>query len=192
MQSAHILATAGSIFAARGYHATTMDDVACRVGVSKPVIYKHFSCKLDLYLAILRRHIDTLVTKIRSAMHSNEDNRTKLSAAVNAFFDFAENGVTGFALLFDTHVADEPSVQWHLRQLTTGCTEAVAEVVAASGLDTKRAQLVAAMLVGMSQSAARDWHAGRFPISKYDAVDLIVTLCWSGLSRTRSRTSAPA
>jgi AcrR family transcriptional regulator len=55
-----IVEAAGRLFGERGYDATRLDDVAAAAGVTKPVVYRHFADKQDLYLALLRRHRDDL------------------------------------------------------------------------------------------------------------------------------------
>ena len=51
-----ILVAAAERFAARGYDATTLDEIAAAAGVTKPILYRHFGSKQDLYLALLARH----------------------------------------------------------------------------------------------------------------------------------------
>ena len=46
---AQLLDAANTVFTLRGYHAAAMDDIAEAAGVSKPVLYQHFSSKLELY-----------------------------------------------------------------------------------------------------------------------------------------------
>ena len=55
-----ILAAARDVFGHRGYHPTSMEEIADGAGVTKPVIYQHFDSKLDLYLAVLDTTIGTL------------------------------------------------------------------------------------------------------------------------------------
>ena len=57
----HLLIVASDVFVDHGYHAAGMDEIADRAGVSKPVLYQHFSSKLELYLAVLQRHVENLV-----------------------------------------------------------------------------------------------------------------------------------
>src|ERR1700710_2805864 len=63
-----LLIAASEVFVDRGYHAAGMDEIADRAGVSKPVLYQHFSSKLELYLAVLQRHVDNLVSGVRQAL----------------------------------------------------------------------------------------------------------------------------
>ena len=65
---AQLLEAAREVFVAHGYHSAGMDDIAVRAGVSKPVLYQHFPGKLDLYLALLDKHCDTLESLVRAAL----------------------------------------------------------------------------------------------------------------------------
>ena len=56
-----LLIAASEVFVDRGYHAAGMDEIADRAGVSKPVLYQHFSSKVELYLAVLQRHVENMV-----------------------------------------------------------------------------------------------------------------------------------
>ncbi len=56
-----LLGAAQEVFVAQGYHSAAMDDIAERAGVSKPVLYQHFPGKLDLYLALLDQHCESLL-----------------------------------------------------------------------------------------------------------------------------------
>lgn len=62
---AQLLVAALEVFTASGYHSAAMDEIADRAKVSKPVLYQHFPSKLDLYLAVLDLHIDSLVFAIQ-------------------------------------------------------------------------------------------------------------------------------
>src|SRR6185503_18927595 len=55
-----ILRTARPLFAASGYAATRLDDVAAAAGVTKPILYRHFDSKKALYMALLQRHEDDM------------------------------------------------------------------------------------------------------------------------------------
>ena len=60
-----LLSAALEVFTTAGYHSAAMDEIADRAKVSKPVLYQHFPSKLDLYLAVLDLHIDSLVFEIQ-------------------------------------------------------------------------------------------------------------------------------
>src|SRR6476661_4369600 len=77
-----LLAAAQEVFVAQGYHAAAMDDIADRAGVSKPVLYQHFPGKLELYLALLDTHCESLISNVRAAMKATSDNKERVSGAM--------------------------------------------------------------------------------------------------------------
>jgi hypothetical protein len=178
-----LLATASEVFVDRGYHAAGMDEIAERAGVSKPVLYQHFSSKLDLYLAALQLHGDILVAGVRQALRTTTDNRQRLRSAVQAFFDFIELDSQGYRLIFENDNVTEPQVATQVKVSIEACTDAVFDLISQdSGLDPHRARMVAVGLVGISVDCARYWLDAERPISKDDAVEGTVQFAWGGLS----------
>jgi hypothetical protein len=178
-----LLETASDLFVDRGYHAAGMDEIADRAGVSKPVLYQHFSSKLDLYLAVLHQHVDILVSGVRQALRTTTDNRQRLRAAVQAFFDFIEHDSQGYRLIFENDFSNEPQVAAQVKVATEACTDAVFDLISSdSGLDPHRARMIAVGLVGVSVDCARYWLDADRPITKDDAVEGTVQFAWGGLS----------
>jgi len=178
-----LLETASDLFVDRGFHAAGMDEIADRAGVSKPVLYQHFSSKLDLYLAVLQQHVDILVAGVRQALRTTTDNRQRLRAAVQAFFDFIEHDSQGYRLIFENDYVNEPQVAAQVKVATEACTDAVFDLISSdSGLDPHRARMIAVGLVGISVDCARYWLDADRPISKEDAVEGTVQFAWGGLS----------
>ncbi|CMS00510.1 TetR family transcriptional regulator [Mycobacterium tuberculosis] len=166
-----LLVVASDVFVDRGYHAAGMDEIADRAGVSKPVLYQHFSSKLELYLAVLHRHVENLVSGVHQALSTTTDNRQRLHVAVQAFFDFIEHDSQGYRLIFENDFVTEPEVAAQVRVATESCIDAVFALISAdSGLDPHRARMIAVGLVGMSVDCARYWLDADKPISKSDAV----------------------
>jgi AcrR family transcriptional regulator len=178
-----LLIAASEIFVDRGYHAAGMDEIAERAGVSKPVLYQHFSSKLELYLAVLQRHVENLVSGVRQALRTTTDNRQRLRSAVQAFFDFIEHDGQGYRLIFENDYVTEPQVAAQVRVATESCIDAVFDLISAdSGLDPHRARMIAVALVALSVDCARYWLDTDRPITKEDAVDGTVQFAWGGLS----------
>jgi AcrR family transcriptional regulator len=178
-----LLVVASDVFVNHGYHAAGMDEIADRAGVSKPVLYQHFSSKLELYLAVLHRHVENLVSGVQQALSTTTDNRRRLHSAVQAFFDFIEHDSQGYRLIFENDYVTEPEVAAQVRVATESCTDAVFALISEdSGLDPHRARMIAVGLVGISVDCARYWLDSDRPISKSDAVDGTVQFAWGGLS----------
>src|SRR6202045_2920294 len=181
-----LLAAASEVFVDRGFHAAGMDEIADRAGVSKPVLYQHFTSKLELYLAVLARHVDNLVSGVQQALRTTTDNRRRLHAAVQAFFDFIEHDSQGYRLIFENDYVTQPEAAAQVRVATESCTDAVFDLISAdSGLDPHRARMIAVGLVGISVDCARYWLDSDRPISKVDAVDGPVQSAWGGCHTCR-------
>lgn len=177
-----LLAAAQQVFAANGYHAAAMDEIAEHGGVSKPVLYQHFPGKLDLYIALLDNHVDELVGRVRTALESTTDNKLRVRAAVGAFFDFVNGDAGAFRMVFESDLRGEPSVQNAVERATSECVDAItATITSDAGLSEDRARLLAVGLVGMSQVSARFWLAQDSTVSRPEAIELIATLAWRGI-----------
>ncbi|NLU81950.1 TetR/AcrR family transcriptional regulator [Rhodococcus sp. HNM0569] len=178
-----LLDAASEVFVSRGYHSAGMDEIAECAGVSKPVLYQHFPGKLELYVAVLQNYVDSLISGVRQALRSTTDNKQRVRAAVQAFYDFVDNDSQGFRLVFESDMMGEPQVQRRVEHATEACVDAVFDLVSHdSGLDPHRARTLAVGLVGASQFTARYWLEAARPIPKDDAVDTTVALAWGGLS----------
>ncbi|MEP6598803.1 MAG: TetR/AcrR family transcriptional regulator [Actinomycetota bacterium] len=182
-----LLAAAQEVFVANGYHAAAMDDIAERAGVSKPVLYQHFPGKLDLYLALIDAQADALVAGITEALGRTEDNQERMHGVLSAYFDFID-GTAGsapgaFRLIFETDLGNDPAVRERVEGFERSIMHAVADTVAAdTGLGRAHAELLAVALAGAAQVVARWWLGNDRPVAKADAVRLIETLQWRGLS----------
>jgi AcrR family transcriptional regulator len=178
-----LLAAAQEVFVAQGYHAAAMDDIADRAGVSKPVLYQHFPGKLELYLALLDEQCDGLVHAVTAAMAATTDNRIRAHNAMRAYFDFVDVEGQAFRLVFESDLRTDPAVRERVEGASRLCMEAIADtIIADTGVSRDRAELLAFGLTGAAQTAARYWlHADR-RVPKEEAIALLATLTWRGIS----------
>jgi AcrR family transcriptional regulator len=180
---AQLLVAALEIFTASGYHAASMDEIAERASVSKPVLYQHFPSKLDLYLAVLDLHIDSLVFAIQKAIASTRDNRNRVKATIEAYFGFIEGEGEAFRLLFESDMSVEPQVRERLERMSYDCAVAVSAVISAdTGLPKDESMILAIGLIGCAQIAARHWLEKGGKIDRTAASTLISSLLWRGIS----------
>ena len=178
-----LLAAAQEVFVAQGYHAAAMDDIAERAGVSKPVLYQHFPGKLELYLALLDSGIEAVQDVVAAALTSSSDNDERVRATVTAYFGVVTDPEGTFRLVFESDLTGEPAVRERLDAVTTVCTAAVAEAIAAdTELDAESARLLAAGLTGAAQVAARWWMTQDGRLGREAAEELVAGLLWRGIS----------
>jgi AcrR family transcriptional regulator len=179
---AQLLSSALEVFVAQGYHAAAMDDIAERAGVSKPVLYQHFPGKLDLYLALLDVSCDQIIDNCRVALESTQDNKLRVGAAVDAFFEYVANDTGAFRLVFESDLTNEPAVREHVDRVTTECATLIAHVIHDdTGLPDAASKLLAVSLVGMAQVSARFWLSEAGDIGRTDAAALVSALAWRGI-----------
>ncbi len=93
----HLLAAAADVFARRGYHATTLDEIAEAAGFSKGAVYSNFASKEDLFLALMRRRGEQLVTEFAAAAKSAQD-PDETVAALRAVYSAEEDREQAWAL----------------------------------------------------------------------------------------------
>ena len=181
---AQLLGSALEVFVAQGYHAAAMDDIAERAGVSKPVLYQHFPGKLELYVALLDQSCDTIIEASKQALASTDDNKLRVTATVQVFYDYVASAQGAFRLVFESDLTNEPPVRERVDRVTRECATAIAEVIHEdTGLTDAQSQLLAVSLVGMAQVSARYWLAGGGRIDQSDAATLVAGLAWRGISR---------
>jgi AcrR family transcriptional regulator len=180
-----LLAAAQQVFVANGYHAAAMDDIAERAGVSKPVLYQHFPGKLELYLALLDTQAEMLGAAVNNALNATDDNQARIHGVLAAYFDFVDSSDEdgAFRLIFETDLGNEPAVRDRVEAVAQRTMQAVADTVAGdTGLDRAQAELLSTALTGAAQVAARWWLASDRPISQSDAIRLLESLLWRGIS----------
>ncbi|WP_240916970.1 TetR/AcrR family transcriptional regulator [Nocardioides sp. HDW12B] len=181
---AQLLDSALEVFVAQGYHSAAMDDIAERAGVSKPVLYQHFPGKLDLYLALLEQSSDRIIDATKVALASTTDNKLRVIATMQVFYDYVANAQGAFRLVFESDLTNEPAVRAQVDRVTSVCADEITHVISEdTGLSPEASRLLAVSLVGMAQVSARYWLAEGGEIDQSDAAQLVAGLAWRGISR---------
>ncbi|MEI7779748.1 MAG: TetR/AcrR family transcriptional regulator [Actinomycetes bacterium] len=180
---AQVLVAAQEVFVGVGYHSASMDDIAERAGVSKPILYQHFPSKLDLYLALLDQSSDQLLAAVEQALESTNDNKARVTATIQAYFDFVDHAGGGFRLLFENDLSNEPAVRQRLDSVNGKCAALIAQVIASdTGLSDDESLLLAAALTGLAQTTARHWLRENGSVPMQTATRIVAGLSWRGIS----------
>jgi AcrR family transcriptional regulator len=180
---AQLLHSARSVFVSQGYHATSMDDIADSAGVSKPVLYQHFSSKLALYQALLEESAAEMIRRVENAIAASDDNAIRVEMAVAAYFGFVADEGQAYRLVFESDLRGDPEVAEIVDRATDACIAAISETITAdTGADEASARLLAAGLVGLTQVSARYWLGQAEPMDRSRAVSLLSALAWRGIS----------
>lgn len=178
-----ILATARRVFAERGYEQTGVDSIADAIRITKPVIYRHFTSKQDLYLAVLEEHLSDLIRRLWVALSAAPDPRERLRAGLEAYFEFVEQRADGFRMIVEAGARNDPTTQAKLGTawdtLADGIARTVGDLLRAAGLDPAGAPIYARAMIGMAQSVA-DWWLRTRRLPREDLVDYLLALIWRG------------
>ena len=75
------------LFAEKGFEAVTIEEIASKAGVSKPVVYEHFGSKDGLYAVIVDREMNILLGSISDSLTARAP-RALLEQATRALFDY--------------------------------------------------------------------------------------------------------
>src|SRR5256885_12424666 len=87
-----------AVFAKRGYEATSMEEIADRAHVSKPIVYEHFGGKEGLYAVIVDREMEYVVRRISESISTGTP-RQRVEQAALAFLTYVKDHPDGFAIL---------------------------------------------------------------------------------------------
>lgn len=190
-----LLDCARAVFAAEGYAGGSMDQIAERAEVSKPVLYQHFPGKHELFLELLDVEIAGLHERLAAALDTRRDNRERVRATVAAVFDYVSAPERTHRLVFDSGADQDSEVRARSeavhRLLSAEITRAIR---ADTSVGEAEAEVLSRGLVGYLLGAARHW-ADRLDVqARPDAADMARTvdaLVWRGLSALPPADDAP-
>ncbi len=95
---AQLIEVGRSAFAQKGYEATSVEEIAERAKVSKPIVYEHFGGKEGLYAVVVDREVEHVVGVISDAISSGSP-RERIEHAALAFLTYVKDRPDGFAVL---------------------------------------------------------------------------------------------
>ncbi len=179
---AQLLDVGRSVFAERGYEGASVEEIAARAGVSKPVVYEHFGGKERIYTAVVDREIAALLDVVLSALDARHP-RVLLEQEVLGLLRYIESNTEGFRIL----ARDSPaaSVGGNLASLLNDVVGKLEPILAGMflqrGLDPPLAPVYAQALVGMVAFTGLWWLDARQPKLEVVAANL-VNLAWNGLA----------
>ena len=181
-----LFAVALELFAQRGYRSTTMDDIAEAAGVTKPLLYQHFSSKRALYLELVDSIAQELLAAVRQAVLEADGPRQQVELGFAAYFRLVVRNEAAFRLLYGRDHADDRELGRALRAVEDAIAEAIDPLIAA-GLDDDHRRLLAYGIVGMAEGASRrfiEQRAGGGAAADEEAQKLagrMADLAWAGL-----------
>jgi AcrR family transcriptional regulator len=176
------LVTVGrGLFAEKGFEATSIEEIAARAGVSKPVVYEHFGGKEGIYAVVVDREMQALLQRITSALTGGHP-RALVEQAALALLSYIEDETDGFRVLVrDSPVASSAGTfSSLLNEIASQVEYILVREFDELGLRPELAGMYAQMLVGMVALTGQWWLEERRPARDEVAAHL-VNLGWNGL-----------
>ncbi|WP_115727783.1 TetR/AcrR family transcriptional regulator [Actinomyces culturomici] len=171
-----------SLFALKGFDATSVEEIAAKAKVSKPVVYEHFGGKEGLYAVVVDREVQSLVTSLHSSLESSDRPRILLENATLALLEYIESNSDGFRVL----VRDAPNDRTQgsfssvLGDVASRVEHLLAEQFAKGDISPALAPLYAQMLVGLIAQVGQWWLDER-RMKKDEVAVHVVNLVWNGV-----------
>lgn len=127
----HLIEQAASeVFAEQGYAATTLERVAAAAGVTRPLLYKHFSSKRELHLTLLAQHRDALLQRLADGLGQPGPLAERLPRVAESWFAYVEENPFAWFMLFRDTTGD-PEIQGFYREMQATARNALAALIRA-------------------------------------------------------------
>ncbi|MFB4311243.1 TetR/AcrR family transcriptional regulator [Actinomadura sp. GTD37] len=186
-----ITAAAVRIFASKGYHGTSLGEIAKAAGVARTVLYDHFPSKRVLLLAVMQEQNAALVEYVGARIKGSGPAEERMRSTIDAYFSFAETSPAARKVLFDATGEDDPEIRTVRLGIRESRTQAVTallgdDIRAAVGLDPREpiAEAMVELLITGLDGAAQWWE--RNPdMPRSTLVEGAMRLLWTGLGHAR-------
>ena len=188
-----LLRVGSELFAEKGFDGTSVEEIAARADVSKPVVYEHFGGKEGMYAVIVDREVQALLGVLTGALGTKGHPKQLVERAAMALLGYIEDSPNGFRML----VRDSPVAQATgtfsslIGDVATQVEGLLADQFSARGLDPAVASIYSRMLVGMVALTGQHWADVREP-DKREVAAHLVNLAWNGLRAMERRPELPS
>lgn len=182
-----LLDAALSVFAADGFQTATMESVATEAGVTKPVLYQHFSSKRDLFLELLRTTGRDLTETVGAATESASSAQEMVVNGFAAYFDFVADHPDEFRLLFGEGVRTDPDFARAVADVENQLADFIAALIDIEELTAGERLMFAHGILGLAEATSRHWMANGAAGDVHALASRVADLAWLGLRGRRRR-----
>jgi AcrR family transcriptional regulator len=176
-----LLDVAVEIFGVGGYDQASMSDIAAAAGITKPVVYQHFSSKRALFLEVLRECGRRMEEAIDKATADAAGPHHQVEQGFAGFMGFFESHPAMFRILFSDANRADPEFADEVHRVELVVAERIAALIEIEDLDPEDRRLLAVGIVGLGEAACRHWMTGESGLSAADTAALLANLAWTGL-----------
>lgn len=172
-----------------------MDDIAAEAGVTKPVLYRHFADKADLYVAVGRRAAEELLEQLTAQMERQLETRERVAAVIDTYLGKIEAEPELYRFVVRRPLADHSSERDlaadYATLIATHVARVIGDTLRETGVDAECAEPWGHGLVGLVQ-AAGDWWLEHRSMTRARLTEHLTTLIWSGFAGVTSSANPSA
>jgi AcrR family transcriptional regulator len=172
---------AAEVFAERGYHGASIDEICRRSGVTPPVLYDHFASKLDLHRRLLERTRDELLQLWREQLAGDEPADERIPRAIDAWAAYVHEHPYAPRMFF-TETTGDPEVEAIHREVQAQATAALGVIVGHEAQGRLSAEM-AAELMRTGLAGVAMWWSDHPEVPREEVVKTALNVLWIGLER---------
>ena len=183
---AQLIEVGRAVFAESGYEATSVEEIAARAKVSKPILYSHFGGKEGLYAVVVDREVEHILGRIEEAVSSGSP-RARLEKAALTYLTYVREHPEGFAVLLRDAPKQSSELPALMYDLADRISDVFTEQFRGAGYDSKFAPIYAHALVGMVAFVGQWWTESEKAPPVEAVASHIGALAWMGLRHLPKR-----
>ena len=176
-----LLDVALETFGVCGYSEASMADIARAAGITKPVVYQHFTSKRALFLEVLdeccRRH----ESEVEKATANAAGPREQVEQGFSAFVRFFDENPAMFRTMFSDANRSDPEFADRMHRTELLLADRIASLIDVEDLTEADRTMLAHSIVGMAEGACRHWMSGDAQLPAERVGQLLADLAWAGL-----------
>jgi AcrR family transcriptional regulator len=176
-----LLGVALRVFAAEGYHNASMNDIAVEAGVTKPVLYQHFTSKRELFTELLTESGRDLQDRITKAVAAATGPREMVELGFAAYFTYVDRHRDAFQLFYGGGLARDDEFAELVNQTERTLASLVAGLIEIEGLSASQRQVLGHGIVGMIEGASIHWLRANSDADPEVLAHQLADLAWRGL-----------
>ncbi|MBJ7610305.1 MAG: TetR/AcrR family transcriptional regulator [Candidatus Dormibacteraeota bacterium] len=161
-----------------------MDEIAAQAGVSKPILYRHFTDRADLWLAVGKQVTDELLLAMSTQLSVDRPPRETIAGVIDTYLALIEEDTDIYRFVVHGSFADRgltsELVHTHMALMAEQVARVLGDRLRDAGVDSGGAEPWAHGMVGMVQAAA-DWWIDRRSMSRGALVAYLTSMICNGI-----------
>jgi len=173
---------AAEVFAERGYHGASIDEICRRAGVTAPVLYDHFPSKLALHRRLLERTRDELLALWREHLAGDDPPEVRIPRAIDGWAAYVQAHPYAPRMFF-FETTGEPEIQAIHREVTAQGKAALGAIVGEQSGDAAVAAEMIAEVMRAGLAGLAIWWSEHPEVPREQIVETALNVLWVGLER---------